>query len=394
MTNVVSGSTTGGTLTLTQIATGGAGGGGLGGIGGAATSSLTFDDVTANTRHASSVTGTVGAYGGAGGSEGTGQAAGGVAIASLTLIGAHNVTASSTATGGAGGISSASRASATAIGQGAHGGTVSAIATGQGASGTADATASTSLSGTLVTAVASQASAPVAGKSTSLAWAAIGRGKISAPAFVTDQSEAQITAEPTSADVKSILTANPNISKAFSTTPTYFGIGELGGAHSASSSAFLAETGSVQMTVNLTKAGTLHDLLIGFYGGTALGNIASDPAFSVTLDVNINGADNKNTFTTVSAANAFFQNNAVDYGALSGTSLQLDISLSITESATSNGYDFGMLIGDPPPASDAAAHHNLVAAMATFGTNASGSSGTFAPGPQDDRHAMLAAHPV
>jgi hypothetical protein len=48
-----------------------------------------------------------------------------------------------------------------------------------------------------------------------------------------------------------------------------------------------------------------------------------------------------------------------------------------------------MLIGDPPAASDAAAHHNLVAAMATFGTNASGSSGTFAPGQQDDRHASV-----
>jgi hypothetical protein len=43
-------------------------------------------------------------------------------------------------------------------------------------------------------------------------------------------------------------------------------------------------------------------------------------------------------------ANAFFQNKAVDYGALSalGTStLQLDISLTITEAAA-GGYDFGM----------------------------------------------------
>jgi hypothetical protein len=146
------------------------------------------------------------------------------------------------------------------------------------------------------------------------------------------------------------------------------------------------------MTVDLTKAGTLHDLLIGFYNGTALGNIASDPAFSMALDVNINGTDNKNTFTTVSAANAFFQNNAINYGALSGTSLQLDISLSITESATSNGYDFGMLIGDPPPASDAAAHHNLVAAMATFGTGANGSSGTPTSELQHNNPTLHAGH--
>jgi hypothetical protein len=93
----------------------------------------------------------------------------------------------------------------------------------------------------------------------------------------------------------------------------------------------------------------------------------------------------------VAAANAYFRNDAVDYGALSGSSLQLDISLSITEQAA-GGYDFGMLIGDPPPASDAAAHHQLVAAMATFGNNASGSSGALTPVLQDDHHTMLAPH--
>jgi hypothetical protein len=103
----------------------------------------------------------------------------------------------------------------------------------------------------------------------------------------------------------------------------------------------------------LTKAGTLHDLLIGFYSGTALGSYGSDPAFNMSLDVKVNGTDNINNFTTVAAANTFFTNDAVDYGSLVGkTSLQLDISLSITESSAAGaggGYDFGMLIGDPPP---------------------------------------------
>jgi hypothetical protein len=106
--------------------------------------------------------------------------------------------------------------------------------------------------------------------------------------------------------------------------------------------------------------------------------------------VNINGTDHINNFTTVAAANAFFKNNAVDYGALTGISLQLDISLSITESAA-GGYDFGMLIGDPPPARDAAAHHNMVAAMASFGASTSGASGTHAPAQQDGHHTMFAA---
>jgi hypothetical protein len=136
------------------------------------------------------------------------------------------------------------------------------------------------------------------------------------------------------------------------------------------------------MTVDLTKAGTLHDLLIGFYSGTALGSAASDPAFSMSLDVKINGTDHITNFASVAAANAFFQDKAVDYGLLSGSSLQLDISLSITESAASGaggGYDFGMLIGDPPP-QQANAVANLAQASASFnsgaGANVGGSNST------------------
>lgn len=178
---------------------------------------------------------------------------------------------------------------------------------------------------------------------------------------MADQSVAQITAEPKTADVNTVKGANSNLKTAFHSgkTPTYFGIGELGGAYATSGagSETETETSAVHMTVDLTKFSPLHDLVIGFYSGTALGGVASDPAFSMTLDVKINGTDNTKLLPTVAAANNYFNNgglgNAVDYGALSGTSLQLDISLSITESAV-GGYDFGMLIGDPPPARDAA----------------------------------------
>jgi hypothetical protein len=140
----------------------------------------------------------------------------------------------------------------------------------------------------------------------------------------------------------------------------------------------------------LTKFSPLHDLLIGYYSGTSAGAGFT----SMTLDVKINGTDHNTTFNTVAAANTFFQNQAVDYGALSGTSLQLDISLSITETAA-GGYDFGMLIGDPPPANDAAAHHNLVAAMASFGAGGDGGGGSSSPfeGMQtQNQHPLLAAH--
>jgi hypothetical protein len=228
-------------------------------------------------------------------------------------------------------------------------GTASATAIGQGASGDANATATAGhiTSGSLVTAASATADTPVAGKSTALTWAAIGNGAISAPALVLDQSVAQIIAEPTAADVNTINTNNAAINTAFHTgkTPTYFGIGELGGAYSTSGSGSETETCSVHMTMDLTKFSPLHDLIIGFYSGTAAG--AGFIANGMTLDVKINGVDHNTTFLNVAAADAFFKNNAHDYGALSGSSLQLDISLSITESAA-GGYDFGMLIGDPP----------------------------------------------
>jgi hypothetical protein len=127
LTNAVSGSTTGGTLRLSQTATGGAGGsstGGTGGQGGAAGSSLTFNDVTANPTPASSLKGYSTA---AGGNSGNGETVvnGGAATSSIALTGAQTVNATATATGGAGGgissttgngaVGGASTASATAM---------------------------------------------------------------------------------------------------------------------------------------------------------------------------------------------------------------------------------------------------------------------------------------
>ena len=95
----------------------------------------------------------------------------------------------------------------------------------------------------------------------------------------------------------------------------------------------------------------------------------------MTLDVNVNGTDHTSTFTTVAAANAFFNNsgkgNAVDYGQLSGSTLQLHVSLAITESSAAGaggGYDFGMLIGDPPPLGHAAASFPSGASANTGGS--------------------------
>ena len=342
----------------------------------AATASLTLTGASS----ATAVSATTVATGGGGGK----GAAGGNATATSDAIGTTaSITSSAAATGGNGG-SSAGTASATAIGNGASGDAQSAAVSGN------------ITTGGLVTAASANADTPVAGASTALTWAAIGNGAISAPALVTtDQAVAQITAEPTVTDVATINTANPAINTAFHTndpTPVYFAIGELGGAYSTSAVGQETETSAVHMTVDLTKAGTLHDLLIGIYSGAATGS--GFIANGITLDVKINGVDHNTTFADVTAANAFFRNNAHDYGDLNllgSSTLTLDISLSITESAA-GGYDFGMLIGDPPPAHEAAAQNNLVAAIATFGTGASGSSGNFTPEQRDNHQAMLAAN--
>jgi hypothetical protein len=151
------------------------------------------------------------------------------------------------------------------------------------------------------------------------------------------------------------------------------------------------------MKVDLTKFSPLHDLIIGFYSGTAAGAGFT----SMSLDVNINGTDNITNFATVADANNFFQNNAHDYAALSGTSLQLDISLSITESAA-GGYDFGMLIGDPPPAPPTPSHlspasgggwgalANLGQAVASFTSSSGGNGGGSSSAQQDNTSPVLA----
>jgi hypothetical protein len=412
LTNAVSGSTGGGKLYLNQTAVGGAGGsstGATGGAGGKATSNLTFDD-TPHTTHASLVQGYSHAIGGAGSAGTTKGGAGGAAMASLTLTGAFSVTATTKASGGAGVVGAAggnSTATSDAIGTtsitssamatggngGASGGTASATAIGQGASGDANATAvaGSITSGSLVTAASANADTPVAGTSTAKTWAATRNGAISAPALVLDQAVAQITAEPKSTDVSAINAANTNINTAFHTgkTPVYFGIGELGGEYSPSASGSETETSSVHMTVDLTKAGTLHDLIIGFYSGTAAGAGFT----SMSLDVKINGTDHNTSFATVAAADAFFKNNFVDYGALGAggwtTPLQLDISLSITESAA-GGYDFGMLIGDPPPAHQGNALAALGQAAASFTPGSAANAGGLGPAQQDNDAPVLA----
>ena len=129
LTNEVSGSTKGGTLTLRQHATGGYGGSGngtTGGVGGSANSTLTFNDVTANAIHATNVTGNSIAYGGTGGN-GTVAGAGGKATGSTAMTGGQTTVSYTRVRGGTGGGtgggvggSATSSAAATSLSEGGH----------------------------------------------------------------------------------------------------------------------------------------------------------------------------------------------------------------------------------------------------------------------------------
>jgi len=112
--NAVTGRTTGGDLTLRQVAFGGIGAegssGGTAGAGAYGQSILDFNDITANPTHAAIFTARSYAYGGAGGEleGGTGGGAGAAANSAVHIVGAGAVTAKSTATGGGGGGSTGS----------------------------------------------------------------------------------------------------------------------------------------------------------------------------------------------------------------------------------------------------------------------------------------------
>ena len=317
-----------------------------------------------------------GGNGGANGGSGAVDGASGSASATSNATGTH-ITSAAYAYGGA---------SHTGDGK------ATALASGNGADGTVHAGAYCNYynvaNGMLVTYTNAIADATVSGASTAKTQAGIGA---TSAAFSTGaQAIAQIMGVPTAADVTSVLSANSNISAAFAakTNPDYFAIGELGGAYSTNDTDPETETSSIHMGVDLTKI-TPKDLILGLYNGTATGAGFT----SMTFDVKANGTDILNkTFTSVSAATTYFTNDALDLGALSGygSTLTLDISLSITE-AQAGGFDFGLLVGDPPPASHAS---SFALANDLLGAPQPGANTSFAQAATNEPRYLLASNPV
>ena len=169
-------------------------------------------------------------------------------------------------------------------------------------------------------------------------------------------------------------------------TPDYFAIGELGGAYSTNDTEPETETASIHMGVDLTKI-TPKDLILGLVQRNlnGLGLHQHDVRRQGQRD----GYPQQDIHEP-SAATTYFTNDALDLGPLSGygSTLKLDISLSITE-AQIGGFDFGMLVGDPPPASN-----SFSLAKDLLGAPESGMYSPLAQAAIDNQHYLLASNPV
>lgn len=126
-----------------------------------------------------------------------------------------------------------------------------------------------------------------------------------------------------------------------------FGLGELGGAFSQTNQTGTAE---IDLTVDLTRLSVRHDLMVGFYDPTTEGGGFS----GLTLDLYADGTDVLHqSFTSVTAADAYFTDHAVDLdslstGALSGAPLTLLAIVTMAAVSDNNGYGLNLLLGEAP----------------------------------------------
>jgi hypothetical protein len=205
----------------------------------------------------------------------------------------------------------------------------------------------------------------VAGQSQATALTIIGSD---AQAFNSvRQADAFETGAPSSASTSAVLAANSAIATSFGASPTFFGISELGGAHSTAATGAQTTTLETDETVDLDKLSSRQDLMVGLYNGTSVGESVS----SVTFDLYADGVDViHQTFSNGTAAQTYFTNNAVDVGSLatgplSGSTLTLKEVLTVTSTGSGSGFYGQTIIGNAPA---------LVQAMAAFGAPAAAMS--------------------
>jgi hypothetical protein len=202
------------------------------------------------------------------------------------------------------------------------------------------------------------------------------------------QGVALETGAPNAASISSVFSANPKIAAAFGASPTIFAMAELGGETVGRQ--LKTTTSEIDETVDLTKLASRQDLVIGLYGGA----IAGSDVRNITFDLYADGKDViHQTFSSPSAAKAYFTDNAIDLGSLvvghplGSNTLTLRAVMSVTSGSQLTGFSGGLIIGDPPAASHASAHPRFVEAMAGFG---GGQAASAAASPAAHRGAMAA----
>jgi hypothetical protein len=161
-------------------------------------------------------------------------------------------------------------------------------------------------------------------------------------------------------------------------SPSFFAIGELGGGHSSAGAGSQTMTSVLTETVDLTQLSTRGDLILGLYDGAAVGGGFTSMTFDLTAD-GVDVADQ--TFTSTSAAETYFDDDAIDLGSLASgqtlgaDTLSLTATLTITTDAAGSGFYGDLIIGDPPKATSAASAHRFIAAAASFSATAGRLSG-------------------
>jgi hypothetical protein len=320
------------------------------------------------------VTANASANGGAGGT-GVSQGAGGGATATLTATARTTVSATVSAASGVGGTVT---------------GPASATLTATGANGSFNATAAASrASGQLVVSDYANTTGSVSGTASAVAKAAITGA---ASALLTTGEVAFITGAPNAATTSAVLAANSNIAALFGATPVFFGVGELGGAHTSVGNTAQTITSTLKETVDLTQLAVRGDLLVGFYNGTAVGSGVTN----VTFDLYADGIQEVHqVFATAAQAATWFTNHAIDLGSLASgqplgaNSLTLQVVLSVTSTTAGGGFYGDLILGDPPKVAPTPRQFaEAIAGFASGGGSPMAQSGTVWSAP-----AMLLATP-
>ncbi len=269
---------------------------------------------------------------------------------------------------------------ATATAHGGQGATTAGHAVAKtittGTSGTFTASSNTSLAaGALVTAGSAVATGTVDGKQSAKAKVVIGQAAL--PEEINGQAVAIETGAPSSASTTTVLTANPAIKTAFGASPVFFAIEQLGGKYAKSGgSGAQTVTDTVNLTVDLTKLASEQDLVVGFYGAAGAGTGFSSLKFTLTADGSATPLLTK-TFSTLATAEAFFTNNAMNFGALTGSTLTLQAQFVLTTTSLNTDFYANLIVGDPP-ATTASRFAQHMAGLGG-GSGGSSSSSVFVP---------------